>query len=170
MNDYVEQAIEFAKEFADAAPEKFQEVAFQSALQYFFSANNDVKYQKPSKGKKKSSKSLISKSKDALDEILQGDYDWSKTQVRALQPLGQYLLLLKIARDDFEIHILSSEEIKKILNEKFRINKTINTIGMSLMGVLGKYVDRIKRGNEFCYKLTSIGEEHLANMIRKLGD
>ena len=170
MNEFIKRAIEFANMFADAAPEKFQEVAFQSALQHFFSTNNDEYYQKSGKVKKKSSKSLVLKSKDALSEILQGNYDWSVTQVSALPPLGQYLLLLKIGRDDFQIPILSSEEIKKILTEKFRINKTVNTIGMSLMGVLGKYVDRTKRGNEFCYKLTSTGEEHLANMIGKLGD
>ena len=121
MDTFTEDAIKFAKRFSDAAPEKFKEVAFHSALQHFLSANNEDQQQKPRKGKKKAAKTLILKSEDTLNEIL-------------------------------------------------RINKTVNAIGMSLMKVLGKYADRVKRGNEFCYKLTSTGEEHLAKMIEKLGD
>ena len=51
MNQYITDAINFAKSFAEAAPEGFEEVAFQSALQHFLSSNNYEQFQKPRKEK-----------------------------------------------------------------------------------------------------------------------
>ena len=123
------------------------------------------------KPKKEQKKSITSKSasQDYLTELLESEYDWSHTNIRNLVPIGQYLKILKIAKTEFDINTLSPDDIRKILNEKFRISKTVNTISMSLMDGLGKYVDRIRRGHEYHYRITLMGEERLGKLEEKSG-
>ncbi len=168
MNDIYHDAIEYAKKFAEAAPKGFETATYQTALAHYLVQNES----KPSIKSEKMKKSTMQKpaSPDYLSELLESNYDWSLTNIRSLPPLGQYLKILKIGKTEFQIDALSSEDLKKILNEKFRIDKTVNTIGMSMMGGVGKYVDRIKRSNCYCYKITSGGEVKLQQFEEKSGE
>jgi hypothetical protein len=96
---------------------------------------------------------------------LNSNYEWSNTKIPKLQPIDQYLNLLQIAKNELQIDKLSPDEIKTILQEKFRINKTVNNIGMTLMKKVGNYVDRIKIGNAYQYKITDKGEKYLEEEI-----
>jgi hypothetical protein len=169
MSEVNTKAFEYANMYAKAAPKGFETAAFQAALAHYL-ARNEMESDVKTKHIKK--KLVISKPvpQDYLNELLASDYDWSATNIRDLSPQGQYLKILKIAKNEFKIDTLSSEDIQKILNEKFRISKTINTIGMSLMDSVGKYVDRIRRGNEYYYRLTSGGEERLQYLEEKQGE
>ena len=166
METNTEDAIQFATTFSTAAPDDYKKEAFQVALQYYLNKSETGKDNKPQNTKKITTQK-IQRKENNLEKIFQEEYDWSITQITQLQPLGQYLLLLKIVRDEFNIGILSTDEIKEILNEKFRINKTANAISMSLMAGVGKYVDRVKRGNEYGYRITKKGETHLDKLIKK---
>ena len=108
---------------------------------------------------------IVGMNENSLDVILKSNYDWSTTNIQKMLPLEQYLTLLRITKNEFDISMLAVDDIKKILNEKFIITKTSNTIGMSLMKKVGKFVDRIKVGNGYCYKITSNGEKHLTEMV-----
>ena len=168
MDIQTTDAIKFATSFADASPKEFREVAFQSALQYYL--NHHQKQDRESFGKIKPKITDVQYSEDNITKILQSNYDWSVTNIPKLQSLGQSLALLKLAREEFGTTMLSVNDIQKILLEKFRIKKSINTISMSLMKVIGKYVDRIKYESGFCYKITSTGESQLEQLELKIGD
>ena len=168
MNDIIKEAIKYATKFAAEAHDDFKEVAFQTALQHFLT-QNAIKFNVKSTNVNKRTKTKLA-SQDYLSRLLESDYDWSITNIRDLSPLAQYLKILKIAKTEFQIDTLSSEDVRKILNEKFRINKTINTIGMSLMETVGKYVDRIRQGNGYYYRITSKGEERLQQLEEKSGE
>jgi hypothetical protein len=101
-----------------------------------------------------------------LELMLSLEIDWSSTGIKKLKGITQYLKLLKIAKLELIDDTLSVTEIKIILAQKFREKKTINTISMSLMDAVGKYVDRIKVDNEFRYRITATGEERLEQASR----
>src|SRR5574337_860515 len=165
----IKEAIDLSTKFAKEAHDDFKEVAFQTALQHFLTQNELKSNTKPIDINKKTRKTKLIP-QDYLSGLLESEYDWSATEIRNLSPLGQYLKILKIAKTEFQIDTLSSEDVRKILREKFRIDKTINTIGMSLMETIGKYVDRIRQGNGYRYRITSKGEERLKQLEGKLGE
>ena len=142
-------------------------MAFQSALQYYLMMENKQTHE-PKKKQKKNKTITVTESENKLNTILQGDFDWSLTKIPTLESLGQYLLILQIANNEFQINMLSPEEIKQILNEKFRINKTTNAIGMLLMEQLGNYVDRTKLGKGYYYKITSSGVSYLEKILQNM--
>ena len=163
INEMIQKAIHIVKD----VPEPYHNIAFEAVLKHLLLSKGvvqTVKHHKPE------SIPTIIDQKDRVDLILKSDYDWPSTHIPKLVALGEYLLLLKIAKDDFNIDDLSSSEIRTILHEKFRIMKTINAVSMSLMEALGKHVDRIRRGNEFFYKITPQGVSHLENLRSKLKD
>lgn len=96
-----------------------------------------------------------------LEMMLSLEIDWASTGIKKLKGIIQYLGLLKIVKTELADDTLSASEIKTILEQKFREKKTINTISMSLMDAVGKYVDRIKVDNEFRYRITISGEDRL---------
>ena len=93
--------------------------------------------------------------------MLSAEIDWASTGIKKLKGIIQYLALLKIAKTELDDGTLSVAEIKIILEQKFREKKTVNTISMSLMDAVGKYVDRIKEDKEWRYKITASGENKL---------
>ena len=122
----------------------------------------------PISSKSKQKPSVVNRGKDDIELILKSDYDWSSTRIQKLSSLGQCLYILKIGKNEFNINQLSPSDIQTILNQKFRFSKTINTIGMSLMKGVGKYVDRIRTGNEYFYRITPQGEERLEKFIKNV--
>ena len=150
--------------YADAAP-GFEKEAFQIALQHYFEMEQYGGGKDISKPRKKESKQKNKEPENKLEIILNSNYDWSLTNIPKLQPIDQYLHMLQIAKKEFGIDKLSTDEIRKILYEKFRITKTVNNIGMTLMKKVGNYVDRIKVGNGYYYKITSNGENYLKEGI-----
>lgn len=110
-----------------------------------------------------SKKSTVQKTSETnnLELMLSLEIDWASTGIKKLKGITQYLELLKIAKTQLADKTLSAVEIKTVLEQKFREKKSINTISMSLMDAVGRYVDRIKTNKEFRYKITTSGEERL---------
>lgn len=103
-------------------------------------------------------------SQEDISKILVSNFDWSKyIYIHKIEPYEQYLLVLKIAHEEFGIDGLSPPEITKILFEKFRISKTYNAVSMALSGLRGKDVDRIRRGTSFVYRISKLGLDRIRN-------
>ncbi|MDE2590908.1 MAG: hypothetical protein KGL95_14730 [Patescibacteria group bacterium] len=166
MTDFINKIIQQAMHIVKDIPPPYHDITYEAVLKYLLATKgmNQTENHHP----KIESISAEINPKDRVDLILQSNYDWPSTNIPKLVALGEYLLLLKIAKDDFNVDDLSSSEIRIILHEKFRISKTINAVSMSLMEALGKYVDRIRRGNEYFYKITPQGRYHLENLQKKL--
>lgn len=80
------------------------------------------------------------------------------------------LYLLQIAKDDMGIDGLNPVQISKVLRDKFRKKISQNAASMALMGA-GKFVDRIKEGRGFIYKIMGAGERHIKSVSStKAGD
>lgn len=154
----MEEAAELAKE----APEGFEGLAYPIILEYLLYSSDDVK-----KFVKKPSLQSQNKPLNYLDAILKSNFEWSRTQIPKLKPIGQNLFVLKVASDEFNVDHLSPSDIQAILAQKFILKKSANAISMSLMDIVGKYVDRIQQGKEFLYKITSNGREYLDSLIKK---
>jgi len=145
-------------------PEQYRNIGFGVVFAYLLLSEKGFT---PTRQNKPESIAKITNEQNSLGIILKSDFDWSSTDIPRLTALGQNLLLLKIVKDNFNIDNLSPSEIKSILYEKFRISKTNNAISMSLMEKLGKYVDRIRTGNEFSYRITSQGKAKLEEILGK---
>jgi hypothetical protein len=145
-------------------PEHYRNIGFGVVLAYLLFSEKGFT---PTRQNKPESISKITDEQNGLDTILKSDFDWSSTDIPRLTALGQNLLLLKIVKDNFNIDNLSPSEIKAILYEKFRISKTNNAISMSLMENVGKYVDRIRTGSEYSYRITSQGKIKVEEILGK---
>lgn len=109
------------------------------------------------------------KSKVGFDWIINSNFDWSKfSYVHRFEPYVQYLLILKIAYEEFGVDGLTAPEIQKILIEKLRIAKSYNTISMALASFRGKYVDRIQKGSGFVYRISKLGLDRIQESYDEL--
>ena len=60
-------------------------------------------------------------------------------------------------KDNFNITSLYTSEIRNILKEKYRKERSINAIGMALLDEQGKYVLRSREGNSYKHEITPSG-------------
>lgn len=141
-------------------PEEFKKSSFEVLLNYFLIQQTLPSKPTPSK------KSSIQKSLETndLQIILNTNYDWASTGIKKLKGISQYLKILSIVKNDFDIETLSASDIATILEQKFREKKTINAVSMSLMESVGRYVDRIKEDKGFRYRITGSGQERLEDI------
>ena len=155
-------AIKYANTYAEAAT-GFEKEAFQVALQHYLRMEHDRNMEAPPASSKKLTEQDKNDEKNL--EMILHSYEWSSTKIPKLQSIDQYLHLLQIAKNELQIDKLSANEIKIILHEKFRINKTANNISMALMIKVGNYVDRVKTGSAYKYKITINGEKYLNEIM-----
>jgi len=161
MEKDITKLIDFVIDMVKNVPEEYRKSSFEVLLHHFLTSP-------PLPAKSRSSKVIKQQSsveKNSIQEIISSEYDWAATGIKRLKGIGQYLAILKIAKNDFNVETLSASDIKNILDQKFREKKTINTISMSLMDAVGKYVDRIKADKEFRYRITASGESRLEEIV-----
>ena len=163
MKRSIIDAIKYANTYAEAAT-GFEKEAFQVALQHYLK----MECHRNIKTKIVPSETFTEQDRNDennLEMIMHSNYEWSSTNIPKLQPIDQYLYLLQIVKNELQIDKLSADEIKTILHEKFRVNKTVNNIGMALMKRVGNYVDRVKTGSAYKYKITINGEKYLNEVM-----
>ena len=165
MKEDITKLINYVIDLIEDVPEKYQKSSFEVLLNHFLTQPTIPTKPISSKTTKKDKVSKI----HTVQEIINSKYDWATTGIKNLKGIGQYLTILKIAKNDFNVDTLSASDIRTILTQKFREKKTINTISMSLMEAVGKYVDRIKEDNEFRYGITTSGETRLQQIIEGRG-
>ena len=141
-------------------PEEFRKSSFEVLLNHFL-----IQSTIPSRSAT-SKKSPIKKSSDTndLQTILNTNFDWASTGIKKLKGILQYLKILSIVKNNFNVNTLSAFDITTILEQKFREKKTINAVSMSLMESVGKYVDRIKEDKGFRYRIIGSGEDKLGEI------
>lgn len=153
-----ESAVEEAAEMADTAPPKYQQAVFQVVFGLMLSDGAVVQKQHTDKIAQRETPKDV----DVGDQdILEARYDWSSTKISKLEGVAQYLAVVEIAWKEFKIDGITPKQIHDVLFEKFRIPKTPNAISMTLMNVVGKYVDRIKIEGGYKYRITHLGIEFL---------
>lgn len=165
MNKDITQLINYVIGLVEDVPAEYQKSSFEVLLSHFLIQQTLPAKSIPSKLAKKKK---VSKD-NTIQKIVNSEYDWATTGAKNLKGITQYLAILKIAKNDFEVDTLSVSDIRNILTQKFREKKTINTISMSLMDAIGKYVDRIKEDKEFRYRITPSGETRLQQIIEGSG-
>lgn len=138
-------------------PEEYRKRSFEVLLNHFLiQTTPSFKQVSP----KKSPPKKYSET-NPLKVILSTEYDWASTGIKKLKGNAQYLKILNVVKNNFNVDTLSASDIVTILEQKFREKKTINAISMSLMESVGKYVDRTKEDKEWRYRITVSGEERL---------
>ena len=167
-NKRIRHAIEQAKNAVNEIEEPYRSLAFTVVLEKLL-------YQKlsPSQVEIAQASHILSKNVEdedkTLEKILAHKFDWSRYNfIHQLDPYAKYLLILKIALEEFQIDGLTPPEITKILAEKFRTFKTYNAISMALSGMRGNLVDRIQKGNSFAYRISKNGLNYIQNKIENM--
>jgi len=153
----IKQLIDEVIDMVKDVPEAYRKNSFEVLMNYRLT--HDIAVQQNTKSKKHVSTKI--KKHNDLEIILNAEYDWASTRIKSQKGITQYLRILSITKNDFNIDTLSSSDISEILKHKFRENKTSNAISMSLMESLGNYVDRIKVERGFQYRVTPSGESYL---------
>ncbi|MGI0016217.1 MAG: hypothetical protein ACREBU_22585 [Nitrososphaera sp.] len=158
----LDAAIQRSMEIAEGAPEKYQQGVFQVVLQTLL-AQPRVLQTDESDTKRQDSVSAVEVNKpdDLGRDLLEEKYEWSSTKIPQLKGLAQYLSIIETALNEFKIDGLTAKKVQEVLFEKFRISKTPNTVSMTLMDSVGKYVDRVKVKGEYLYRITRNGIEFL---------
>jgi len=157
MNEDITNLIIEVIEMVQDIPEGFRKSSFEVLLNYFLMQSTLPS--KPVAPKKFHTKK--SSEQNIIQTILNTEYDWASTGIKKLKGTAQYIKIITVAKNDFNIDTLSPSDIKTILEQKFREKKTFNAISMSLMESVGRYVDRIKEDKGYRYRITVSGEEHL---------
>ena len=139
-------------------PKEYQKSSFEVLLNYFL-----IQSQLPLNTRTKKQTTQKRSEADTLQRILHSEYDWAATGIRQLKGVMQYIKILDVARQDFNIDKLSVSDIKIILEQKFRQKKSTNTIAMALIRSVGLYVDRIKN-KEYEYGITAAGKKKLSDL------
>lgn len=104
-----------------------------------------------------------------FNKIMTSQFDWSKySYIHDLEPYIQYLLILKIALEDFGVDGLTPPEVAKIMLEKFRIPKQYNAVSMALGSLRGKYVDRVPKGTGYAYRISKTGLDNIQASVENL--
>lgn len=167
--NFIEAAIEESIEIAERAPEKYQQSVFQVVLEISLVRPRGPKTNQPSEANQNSpTMAKVDEREDVDRDILQEKFDWSGTKIAQLKGLAQYLGIIDVALNEFKIDGLSAKKVQEVLFEKFRISKTPNTVSMTLMDSVGKYVDRIKEKGEYLYRITMNGIEFLRQEEAKI--
>jgi len=165
MSSNITRTIKKAISIVEGISDPYNKIAFEIVLEHLLLRMGKAE---SVSSKSKQKPPAVQRGKDNIELIIKSDYDWSNTKIQKLPSLGQCLYILKIGKNEFNINQLSASDIQIILNQKFRLSKTINTIGMSLMKGVGNYVDRFRMGNEYFYRITPQGEERLEKFIKKV--
>lgn len=155
----IQAAIKKAIELVKNVPDEYRNSSFEVILKHLIDSE-EMKELKVRNVRKTTSDPS---QKKVVENIINSNFDWTNTKVKKSSGIVQYLHILNVVQHEFRIDSLSVADIQKILIQKFRIQKTINTIGMSLMASVGKYVDRVKIDSGYNYRLTSEGR-------KKIGD
>ena len=138
-------------------PEEYQKSSFEVLLNHFLVQTSPSFKQVSSK---KSPPKKYSET-NPLKVVLNTEYDQASTGIKKLKGNAQYLKILNIVKNNFNIDTLSASDIVTILEQKFREKKPINAISMSIMESVGIFVDRTKEDKEWRYRITVSGEERL---------
>ncbi len=173
LSDDLNEAFKQAAEIAKSVPEHLQETAFHRAL--------DAILGETAKGSAGSTKSKTAKTKGVLDQkgsesdhtvvLLEHMDSTAYPQVHdASKILDQALVILRAARDDFEIDGLSSPQIAKVLTEKFRHRTSRQAVQMALASA-GRMVDRVTPASGAAYfRIMRPGETYLDNPPKETGE
>jgi hypothetical protein len=165
-DDRLAAAFKRASEIVKGVPKHLQETAFNRALdQLLKQADTTVKAaagkQRSKSRSKPGSEEPASPETDALDLLLR-DLDRTKfPEISAdKQVLPNALGVLRAAKRDHAVDGLQPPHIARILTDKFRISTSDAAVSMAL-GNAGKYVDRVKVGRGYTYRLMEPGEKYL---------
>lgn len=166
-----------AAEIASVVPEPMQEAAFRRALDML---QDEAGTRQPSRrtpsrerrGSKRSANRSEADHEDPAEVLLQG-IDRTKHPEVGEEPkvLERALHVLKIAKDEFDIDGLSSNEIARLLTDKFRVRTTRQRVNQVLDSA-ATLVDRTsgsgRRGAR--YRIMAPGEKHLATSPEERDD
>jgi len=161
MNEDITRLIMEVIDLVQDVPEEFRKSSFEVLLNHFL-----IQSTLPSKPvAPKKSHTKKNSDQNNIQTILDTEYDWASTGIKKLKGIAQYIKILNVVKNDFSVDTLSPSDIITILQQKFREKKTFNAISMSLMDSVGRYVDRIKEGKGYQYRITTSGEEHLNQIL-----
>lgn len=161
MNEDITRLIKEVINMVQDVPKEFQKSSFEVLLNYFL-----IQTTLPSTPvAPKKSHTKKNSEQNAIQTILNAEYDWASTEIKKLKGIVQYLKILNVVKNNFSVDTLSPSDITTILAQKFREKKTFNAISMSLMESVGRYVDRIKEDKGYRYKITASGEVYLNQIL-----
>jgi hypothetical protein len=168
-SDHLTEAFKQAAEIAKSVPDHLQETAFNRALDAILGQTaGGAEGSSRSTNRKAAKLKGVHEQKDAeIDPtvvLLEHMDSTAYPQVHdASKILDQALVILRAARDDFEIDGLSSPQIAKVLTEKFRHKTSRQAVQMALASA-GRMVDRVTPASGATYfRIMRPGETYLDN-------
>jgi hypothetical protein len=151
--ELVESAIHEASKIAEMAPPKYQQGVFQTVFNLMLTDRLVPSPVQQTPVDEQTKTEAITDNND----ILNIKFDWSGTKIPYLRGVAQYLAIIEIALNKFNVDGISAKTIQQVLFQKFRVSKTSNAVSMSLMNSVGKYVDRDEVNGEYVYRITRNG-------------
>ncbi len=162
-DDELKALFKKAAKISEAVPESLREAAFNRAVDALLGVQQVPSQVSSPKTRKtvKRTPSTDSSSREAADPLLtELDHKVYPQMETAPRVLERALMLLRIAKDDFQIDGLGSIRIAKVLTEKFRYRTTYQAVQQAL-GAAGNKIDRISTGRKTTYRIMHPGELYL---------
>jgi len=162
-DDELKALFKKAAEISKAVPESLREAAFNRAVdallggQQVSDLGSTKKIRKTVKRKPSAGPSQEGDADPLITELDRTAYPQMKTAPRVLE---RALILLRIAKNDFDIDGLGSSRIAKVLTDKFRYRTTYQAVQQALDAASDK-VDRVSTGRKTLYRIMSPGEAYL---------
>jgi len=162
-DDELKALFKKAAEISKAVPESLREAAFNRAVdallggQQVSDLGSTKKIRKTVKRKPSAGPSQEGDADPLITELDRTAYPQMKTTPRVLE---RALILLRIAKNDFDIDGLGSSRIAKVLTDKFRYRTTYQAVQQALDAASDK-VDRVSTGRKTLYRIMSPGEAYL---------
>ena len=170
--DAVKALLEAAADIVASLPPELKPTAFQEAVRLLEDSerrSNTVPVRNRRKRDRPRRKAEISADASGPGELLKGLDRTRHSQIgQHNTALVNALLLLRAAREQFQIDSLTTLQIANALSDKFRVKVTTNAISIALSEA-ESYVDRqrIDRGYGYRYRLMAAGEQHLVQVTSK---
>lgn len=162
-DDELKALFKKAAEISKAVPESLREAAFNRAVDALIGSQQAPSQGSPARTRKtvkrtpSTGPSTKGKADPLLAELDRTAYPQMQTAPRVLE---RALILLRIAKDDFDIDGLGSSRIAKVLTKKFRYRTTYQAVQQALDAASDK-VDRVSIGRKTLYRIMSPGETYL---------
>ena len=167
--DKLKEIFKEAAEIVSKVPENMQPVAFSRAIDILLGEEPDTKTPiKKRRKKAPSSKKTKEKIEDTSVQRILDELDRTKHPIvnDLSDVLDRSLLVLKIAKDEFDIDGFTPPQIAKILTEIFRLPTSRQAVYNRLSKAV-KLVDSKSVGKANIYRIMQPGEKYLAKIIEK---
>jgi hypothetical protein len=157
----LKDAFRRAAEIAAVVPASMQEAAFHRALDQILGDGEEPTAHPRAGRRRTGDRTDTSADADSAEQLIDKINRTAYPEIAsATRVLDRALIVLRVAKRDFDIDGLTAPEIAKVLTDKFRQRTSRQAVAQAL-GVAHTMVDTRTRGRTTVYRIMQEGEDHL---------